>query len=73
MGYIITATFDDDHAKLLTLLENREIRTLKHDTENEMVTVDMRGDFDRQAQQTQWLCEKLVAAGILEFEIRHSK
>jgi len=72
MSYIITATFPDDHAKLITLLENRDIRTLRHDTENEMVTVDMRGDFETNVDQTRWLCGKLLDAGIIEFEIRHS-
>jgi len=77
MSYIITATIPlgaEVNARdgVSALLQEREIRFLRRDDENEMVTLDMRGDFDRNAEQTRWLCNKLIDAGILKFEIGHS-
>lgn len=75
MGYIITATIPLAEAQnsrdgVNVLLREPEIRLLRRDEENE--TIDMRGDFDCNDKQVQWLCEKLIAASILEFTIHHS-
>jgi hypothetical protein len=77
VSYIITATIPVGDAlnargAIETLLREPEIRLLHRDEENETVTLDMRGDFDRNAVQTRWLCNKLVDAGILRFQIGHS-
>lgn len=77
MSYIITTTIPLGEAHnsrhgVDMLLREPEIRILKRDTENEVVTLDMRGDFEDNARQVRWLCGKLVDAGILEFSIGHS-
>lgn len=77
MSYIITVTVPLDEAVnhrygVDALLRDPLIRFLRRDTENDTITLDMRGDFDDNAHQVRWLCGKLVDAGILEFEINHS-
>lgn len=77
MSYIITVTIPTDDAMnhghgVDALLRDPLIRFLSRDTENETTTLDMRGDFDDNAHQVRWLCNKLVDAGILRFQIGHS-
>jgi hypothetical protein len=74
MGYIITVTIPD-HAMnrdegVRQLLTDPLIRLLRED-DGETV-LDMRGDYDRNAEQVRWLCGKLIDAGVLEFDIGHS-
>jgi hypothetical protein len=77
MSYIIYAEFplhDEINlvdAKDKILLEDG-IRLLSDDKLNSTVTVDMHGDFKRQAEITMDLCEKLIRNGILRFTIGHS-
>jgi len=42
------------------------------DEEEDTQYFDMRGDFETQKEDTLWLCERLVNAGFLNFNIRHS-
>lgn len=77
MSYIITVEIPlgEQHNSrngVDLLLREPEIRLLRHDDENEITTLDMRGDFDINDRQVRWLCGKLVDAGILEFRIGHS-
>lgn len=77
MSYIITATILEDDPMnsrdgVRCLLTVPEIRLLSRDTENETVTLDMRGDYETNGEQVRWLCNKLVNAGILRFQIDHS-
>lgn len=77
MSYIITATIPlseamNRHDGVDVLLSDPLIRLLRRDEENETVTLDMRGDFDVNDQQVRWLCERLVNAGIVKFQIGHS-
>jgi hypothetical protein len=75
VGYIICAEVDTDsdinHPKGIDrILEIEGIRLLsKRDGH---YTLDMRGEFDRNAEQVLYLCKALVDNGILEFDIRHS-
>ena len=36
------------------------------------LTLDIRGDFDKQQELTRWFCNQLIDAGVLTFEIHHS-
>lgn len=77
MSYIIVATFSEDRQRgfpraAAKLLKVPEIRLLRRDAENELVSLDMRGDFDRKAELTREFCGHLIDAGVVEFDIHHS-
>lgn len=74
MSYIIVAEFPEDRypGAVVRLLAVPEIRLLRRDKENEIVHFDIRGDFDRAAEQTRWFCNHLIDAGVLSFSIHHS-
>ena len=74
MGYIIVAEFAEDRypEAAQKLLREPLIRTLSRNLDESTVQLDIRGDFERAAEQTQWLSEKLIGVGVLNFSIHHS-
>ena len=74
MSYIIVAEFPEDRypGATVRLLTVPEIRLLRRDSENEIVHLDIRGDFDHAAEQTRWLCNHLIDTGVINFSIYHS-
>jgi hypothetical protein len=71
MGYIITGKgFTDIEENLSGDVSKVDARVLsKRDGE---ITFDIRGDFYKQKELTKKLCNTLIDAGFVSFEIGHS-
>lgn len=61
----------DPRVELLLSAEPR-IRRLRFDVDENFQYLDMCGECDAQKADTLWLCERLVKAGFLNFNIRQS-
>ena len=76
MSYIITATFEMDgdnrRAACTELLTEPWLRLLRRDEENQTVTLDMVGDYDSKQETVRKLTNRLIDAGVVSFELRHS-
>ena len=76
MSYIVAATFETDGDNLPTacaeLLTEPWLRLLSRDEENQTVTLDMVGDYDSKQETVRKLANRLIDAGVISFEIRHS-